>query len=288
MPLRVAQRKAFFYTGMRWDGHTYAKTIQKGLLPHALFSADNALYNPKMSFSKTYQDNKVFNSKLASKMLHGLLIKPGETFSFWQAVRKADQYTPYKDGSVVRNGKLGVTYGGGLCQLSNLLFWVLLHSPLVIVERETHKVKDFPTMRNTEPEGVDATISEGWIDLKMKNESDITFQIGVAFDSTNITISLFADQAVPSVHEIEGRDLTYYRKNGKVYQEIFIYRHEIDAKTRARLSENLLYVNVCSIGYPLPSDTLIIEEQSAALPREGEPKKVSSAPNAIRELRRWN
>jgi hypothetical protein len=39
LPLRVAQRKAFFYADMRFDGHAYAKTIQDGLLPYKLFSA---------------------------------------------------------------------------------------------------------------------------------------------------------------------------------------------------------------------------------------------------------
>jgi vancomycin resistance protein VanW len=235
-----------------------------------------------MGFNMTYQENKVFNSKLAAKTLNGLLIKPGETFSFWQVVRNADKVTPYKNGSFVKNGKLCVAYGGGLCQLSNLLFWVLLHSPLVSVERQTHKVKDFPTLRNTEPEGVDATISEGWIDLKVKNETDRTFQIGVTFDSANITVSLFSDKALPSIHEIEGKDLTYFRKDGKVYQEISIYRQKIDIATRQLLSERLLYRNLCAIGYPLPNDVLIIEEDSIALPYTREAQDYPLAKHIMR------
>lgn len=259
LPLRHAQRKAFFYAGMHLDGRTYARSVYPERLPYRLFSASNGLYNAKMGFDMTLQGNKVFNSKLAAGTLDGLLIKPGETFSFWQVVRHADKHTPYKEGSVVRNGKLCVAYGGGLCQLSNLLFWVFLNSPLTIVERQTHKVKDFPTLRNMEPEGVDATISEGWIDLKMKNETDILFQIGIAFDSENITVSLYTDRAVPSIHEIEGRDLTYFRKNGKVYQKISIYRREIAVNTRKTLSESLLYRNLCVIGYQLPERTKIMD-----------------------------
>ena len=82
LPLRVAQRKVFFYTGMRLDGNAYAKTLHDELLPYKLFSADSELYNPNTGFDMTYQENKVFNLKLAAKTLHGLLIKPGETFSF--------------------------------------------------------------------------------------------------------------------------------------------------------------------------------------------------------------
>ncbi len=81
--------------------------------------------------------------------------------------------------------------GGGLCQMSNLLFWVFLHSPMTIVERHTHDIKDFPTARDGEPEGVDATVSEGWRDLKVKNDTDKTFQIGIVFDAENIYAALF-------------------------------------------------------------------------------------------------
>ena len=259
VPLRVAQRKAFFYAGMRLDGHAYAKTIHGELLPYKLFSADNGLYNANTGFDMIYQENKVFNLKIAAKTLNGLLIKPGETFSFWLTVQHADKDTPYKDGLTVTDGILGTASGGGLCQMSNLLFWVFLNSPLTIVERHTHKVKDFPTMRDAEPEGVDATINEGWLDLKVKNETDITLQIGIAFDSANITGSLFTDKAMSSMYEIEGKDLSYFRNNGKVYQKISIYRREVAFDTREVLSESLLYENLCEIDYQLPEGTKILD-----------------------------
>jgi vancomycin resistance protein VanW len=139
--------------------------------------------------------------------------------------------------------------------------WVFLHSPLSIAERHTHDVKDFPTMRDAEPEGVDATISEGWLDLKVKNETDITFQISLSFDNANITGSLFTDKAMPFIYEIEGNDLSYFRENGAVHQKISIYRREIDIDTQKVTSESLLYTNLCEIGYQLPGDTLIIEKR---------------------------
>jgi len=261
LPLRVAQRKIFFYASMRFDGRIYAKTIQEAFFPHKLFSANSGLYNANTGFDMVYQENKVFNLKLAAKTLNGLLIKPGETFSLCKAIRYADKFTPYKNGLTVTNGVLGTAQGGGLCQMSNLLFWVFLHSPLAIVERHTHKVKDFPALRNTEPEGVDATISEGWLDLKVKNETDITFQIGIAFNNANIEGCLFTDKLLPSVYEIEGKGLFYFRENGTVYQKIFIYRREIDIDTGKPLSDSLLYENSCVIGYQLPDDTPVIEER---------------------------
>ena len=260
LPLRTAQKKAFFYAGMLCDGSAYAKTIQGKLLPHKLFCADSALYNFHTGFDMIYQKNKVFNLQLAARKLNGLLIKPGETFSFWQALRHADKQMPYKNGLVVRNGELCLAAGGGLCQMSNMLFWLFLHSPLTVVERHTHRIKSFPTMRGKEPEGVDATVSEGWLDLKVKNETDVTFQIGIAFDEANITGSLLSDKALPYIYEIAGKDLAYFRENGAVYQRIAIYRRETELKRRQVGSERLLYINVCEITYPLSGHTPIMEE----------------------------
>jgi vancomycin resistance protein VanW len=257
LPMRVAQRKAFFYTGMLLDNHIYAKTMQDELLQHTLFFAKNELYNANTGFDMVYQENKVFNLKLVAKMLNGLLIKPGETFSFWQLVRYADKNTAYKDGLVVKNGKVCVAKAGGLCQMSNILFWVFLHSPLVIVERHTHRKNDFPTQRDEEPEGVDATISEGWLDLKVKNETDRTFQIGLSFDSDNIHACLYTDKPMPFQYEIEGKELSYFRKNDTIYQEISIYRRELERETKKVVKEDFLYKNSSVIGYSLPNDTII-------------------------------
>jgi vancomycin resistance protein VanW len=262
LPLRVMQRKLFFYTSMRLDGRYYAKTVYDKFLPHRLFSADSGLYNKDTGFDMVYQENKVFNLKLVAKKLNGLLIKPGETFSFWQVVRHANKSTSYKDGLLVKDGELCVSKGGGLCQMSNLLFWMFLHSPLSIVERHSHRIKDFPTLQNAEPEGVDATINEGWLDLKVMNETDITFQICINFDDVNITGTLFIDKIFPFVYEMEGKELSYFRENDKVYQEISIYRRKIDTVTQMVLSESLLYKNICVIGYQLPNDAPIIEKRS--------------------------
>ena len=64
------------------------------------------------------------NLKLAAAPIHRVLIRPGETFSFWMLVRGADRKQRYLDGLNLENGRIVGSYGGGLCQLSNLLFWL--------------------------------------------------------------------------------------------------------------------------------------------------------------------
>jgi len=176
LPLRRKQQLLFFYTKMKLDKNCYAAKNLDNLLPHQLFETSCPLYNKETGFDMVYQENKVFNLKLAAATLDNLVIRPQETFSFWKLVRYADRYTAYKEGLIVINGKLTTTLGGGMCQMSNLLFWMFIHTPLTILERHGHAVKDFPEPPSDAPLGVDATVLEGWLDLKVRNDTDSTFQ----------------------------------------------------------------------------------------------------------------
>ena len=160
IPLRQAQRRLFCLVGMRLDRRRYAGTQWGAVLPQRVFADSSPLLNPDTGFDLRYQWNKVHNIQLAVDKLDRLLIRPGETFSFCWAVRDADKVTPYKDGLIVVDGKLTTAPGGGLCHLTNLLFWLFLHSPLTIVERSGHREKDFPDPGD-QPAGTDATRRTG-------------------------------------------------------------------------------------------------------------------------------
>lgn len=63
-----------------------------------------------------------------------------------------------------------------------MLFWLFLHTPLTVIERHGHAVESFPSTTEELPCGTDATINEGWLDLKICNDTDNTFQVVVEFD----------------------------------------------------------------------------------------------------------
>ena len=212
------------------------------------------MYNRETGFDMIYQENKVFNLKLAAKTLDNLIICPGETFSFWKSVRYADKDTAYKDGLVMENGKLQALPGGGLCQMSNLLFWLFLHTPLTIIERHGHMIKDFPEPPSDAPIGVDAAISEGWLDLKVKNNTECTFQISISFDETNIHGSILTDIEPTTTFQITNDRPLYYRKNSKIFEEVGIFQDIISQPEKKCISSKLLYRNCCEIGYQLPED----------------------------------
>lgn len=261
IPLRRWQRKRWYYRRMERDGNRYAGTIQAARLPVELFHSACPMINADTGFDLAYQENKVFNLKLAAKCLDGLLIRPGETFSFWHSVRYADRDTPYRDGLAEINGKLTTQYGGGLCMMTNLLFWLFLHSPLTIVERRGHDVKDFPEPASDAPLGVDATVAEGWLDLKVQNNTSGTYQLCITFDEMHIIGRLMADQDDGRRYQAVNRDLRYVREEDGVYEDVTVCQIVCRAGSGEQIEARALYRNRCRIGYALPAGTEITERR---------------------------
>ena len=251
LPLRRWQRKKFFYYKMRKDGCRYAKRIADRSLPCMVFETLIPMLNENSGFDMQYQINKVHNLRLAARTIDRVVIEPGETFSFWQLVRWADREEKYRDGLNLVDGKIVASYGGGLCMLSDTLFWMFLHTPLTIVERHGHAVKSFPGTSEAFPSGTDATVGEGWLDLKACNETENTFQIEISFDDKYMHGRILSKEAVGFAYSVFNPSVSYRKQGKKVYQIAPVCRRETDRDTGMR-TERALYVNQCEIAYKLP------------------------------------
>lgn len=257
LPIRRAQKKWFFYKKMKLDGKKYAQHRAKDPFNHCVFECRFNLYNPHLGLEPIFQENKVFNLKLAVKTLQGLVIQPSEYFSFWQCVRHADADTPYKEGLFMENDVLLTAPGGGLCLLSNQLFWMFLHSPMDIVERMGHRVKSFPDMAL---KGVDATIYEGWIDLKVKNKTPYSYQLDFEFTEDALIGRIYSQVDLGMVYSVENRNLTYFQTPLGIIESVDVYRICINKGTQRVVGIEKAYTNTCKIEYPLPPRTPLIEK----------------------------
>ncbi len=258
LPLRKWQRKKLFYLKMRFDGNSYARETSDISLPNTVYETASLMLNENSGFDIKYQLNKAHNLKIAAKPLNGVVIKPQETFSFWQLVRQADRHERYRDGLELVRGKIVASYGGGLCQLSNMLFLLFLHTPLTVVERHGHAVEAFLPANEGMLHGIDATISEGWLDLKVRNDTDNVFQIEVSFDDRFMYGRILSLYPVEMEYTVFNPAVSYVRQGGKVYQICSVCRTERD-RASGEQYERELYINRCEIAYELPHGTLIEE-----------------------------
>jgi len=112
---------------------------------------------------------RIANLKLAASKLNGILIKPGETFSFNRALGEVSKNTGYQPAWVISQGKTVLGDGGGVCQVSTTLFRAVLNSGLPIVERHAHSYRVGYYEQNS-PVGLDATVFDPSADLKFTND----------------------------------------------------------------------------------------------------------------------
>lgn len=250
LPIRKWQRKVCFYIRMRLDGNKYAR-VKGDPLAHVVCQARQAMINEHTGFEVRYQRNKAHNLRVAARPIDGIRIRPGEVFSFWQLVRAADRKRPYRPALTLVDDKLVTVYGGGLCQLSNLLFWCFLHSPLTVLERHPHSNESFPWIPGEIPEGTDAAVSEGWLDLKVHNQTNDTYQVCVGFSEQDICIQLRCTAKAAIEYMVHSENLEYLQCGDALYRQNDIYRKKVDAQTGAVLCDERLYRNRCRLNYPV-------------------------------------
>jgi len=130
---------------------------------------------------------RVHNIDLAASRLNGVLIAPGETFSFNEALGDVSRYTGYKSAYVIKDGKTILGDGGGVCQVSTTFFRAALNSGLPIIERRAHSYRVYYYEQDSKP-GLDATVYTPTTDLKVKNDTPGHILIQAFTDTKNMTL----------------------------------------------------------------------------------------------------
>lgn len=234
-PLRIALGKAFF-TGRRYldwhlSGRKYACAFGKEPLPFRVFSHQTPLLRQLKNVDMWLQHNKINNLRLASDRLNNILLRPGETLSYWKAIGKPTKAKGYLEGMVLFYGGFGPGIGGGLCQLSNLIYWITLHTPLTVTERHRHSYDIFPDSNRTQPFGSGATCVFNYRDLQITNCTPHTYQLSLSFSEDHLCgewRSTAAHQSRYEVYEKEHR-ISHEYWGGYVRHNL-IYRKEFTAE----------------------------------------------------------
>lgn len=161
------------------------KTIQPGLSTDKVNQMGiKELIGIGTSSYKGSIENRAFNINLAASRINGVLVKPGETFSFNKNIGDISASTGFKQAYVIQNGRTVLGDGGGVCQVSTTFFRSILNAGLPIVERNQHAYRVSYYEQDSLP-GIDAAIYTPNIDFKFKNDTKNHILIQAVNDAIN-------------------------------------------------------------------------------------------------------
>ena len=193
--LYLGKKYYTFKRHIQWllGGYKFAAK-QNQPLSHKCYSHKTPLYRKLKNVDMYLQTNKVINLGLAVAKINFVTLRPGQTFSFWRMIGKPTRRKGYADGMILKGGTVTTGTGGGLCQLSNLIYWLTIHTPLTVTERHRHGYDVFPDSNRTLPFGSGATCFYNYGDLMIRNDTSQTFQLVLEITDEFLTGAWFSDR----------------------------------------------------------------------------------------------
>jgi len=220
----IKRHLAWLFGGIKFASK---KAVQN--LSHEHASHKTPLLRKLKDVDMYLQHNKIINLKIAAQKINKIVIHPGEVFSFWKLIGKPTKLKGYKKGMVLKSGKVTAHTGGGLCQLSNLIYWITIHTPLTIKERHRHGYDVFPDSNRTQPFGSGATCFYNYGDLMIENNTDTSFQLTINVTEHNLEGAWLCDKPPAFTYEVYENE-HYMRSEywGGYTRHNTIYRRKYD------------------------------------------------------------
>ena len=220
-----------------------AKTYSSEKLPYVISGNSSQLIKHGKGIDPVLQYNKADNIELANRKINGILIRPGETFSLWQTVGKPSRRNGYKDGRVIEGGKLIAGVGGGLCNLSNTIHLLVLHSPMEVTEFHKHSDALGPDHGHRVPMSAGTSVVYNMQDFCFRNTTDQTFQILLWCADEIFYGELRTDKELPYTYRITEDDHHFHKEGDKYYRISKIYRETLDKATGELVDRKLIWDN---------------------------------------------
>ena len=231
------------------DKGILANTYQKEELPNIVKSHTSIVLRKLHNVDMQLQINKKTNLEIASKKINGLIIKPGEIFSFWYIVGETTKKYGYKEGLVISKKGLTKDTGGGLCQLANMIHYLVLNSPLEVVELHHHSDALFPDDRRRVPFGTGTSVFYNYLDYRFKNNTDQNIQLLLWVDNDILYGELRSEKEFPNRYKLEEVNHHFRKENNKYYRISQVYKITIDKKTNKEINKELILDNHSEVMY---------------------------------------
>ncbi|MDI6778467.1 MAG: VanW family protein [Patescibacteria group bacterium] len=191
----IASDESFSAVTNGLKNNPYAKDIElaTNILKPDVSSSDVEQYGIKeligsgVSNFRGSPKNRIHNIGVGAKRFNGVLIKPGEEFSFIKTLGPVDKSTGYLPELVIKVDKTVPEYGGGMCQVSTTAFRAAMNSGLKITARTNHA---YP-VQYYNPQGLDATVYIPNPDLRFVNDTPAHILIQTRIEGTQLFFDFY-------------------------------------------------------------------------------------------------
>ena len=154
-----------------------------------LSGAEQYLYQDLLSTTTNYLDGvyaRSYNVALAASSCNGVVIMPGEVFSYLDTIGSPSQANGYQVSTGYAGGETVDMVGGGICQVSSSLYYCSVYANLEIVNRACHAF-----IVGYLPNGLDATVYYPTLDYQFRNNTDYPIKIVAGVSGNQLTVSFY-------------------------------------------------------------------------------------------------
>lgn len=252
MTYAIAVRRQIFQRKVRdfRSKAVFAKQRDMDDLPVSVYRHNSLIRRKLGNVDLALQENKAVSLGLAAPHIDGVLIRPGETFSFWSLVGHCSAKKGYMTGLTISHNGPAAGIGGGLCQFTNLLHWMVLHSPLEIVEHHHHGEIDlFPDFNRQIPFGTGTSIVYNYLDYRVHNPTQNVFQFRISLTDEHLKGELRAAEPLDVKYHLKERDAHFQEDGAEVYRRNKVYRSVRDKRTGNEIANELIVENNARVLY---------------------------------------
>ena len=229
-----------------WMGkEKFATHQQQDKLPVVIYSNSNNMIKRGPGIDPQLQLNKADNIRLACSRMNGVIVNPGETFSFWKLVGKTSKRNGFAEGRVIVNGKLVAGVGGGLCNLANTINLLVMHSPMTITELHHHSDALAPDPGGVRvPYSAGTSVNYNFVDYRFRNDTEQPVQLCAWCDGDDLCTELRTTMEFPTTYRLVEEDHHFHQEaSGNYYRISKIYLETMDRTTGEVLERCLQWDN---------------------------------------------
>lgn len=248
--------------------------------PYAVARHSSPIYRRLAGVDMQLQENKRRNLVLAVASLDGRVLAPGQELSFWRCIGKPSARRGFLPGLVIQNGQMRTDVGGGLCQLSNLIYWLVLHSPLQVIEHHHHGYDVFPDSGRVLPFGSGATVFYNYVDLRFSNPTDLSYRLNVWVSEDELQGQLNANRPPQLAYHVQQEGHRFCRADDRWLRENWLYQIAIDRQSGREVGRRLVTHNLSPVMYDV--DDATSQDQMVRLARIELAASCSAGKRSIR------